>query len=180
LSYFDWLVFLIAPDYHERDQYIKLLHALYSVEFYWVIPRDKNRAIDGLDLRSQFEDETGSSCDADGPCSVLEMFIALAIRCENTLMYMYDPEKGDQTDRWFWMMLDNLGLTDFEDSFRTDDEEFDSELDDILYRFMDRDYGPNLEFCPFPIEFYVPDFEKMELAYQMNHYIKEKFYKEFR
>lgn len=179
MNYFDWLVLLIAPDYHRRDHFTKLLYALYSVDFTWVVSRDKNRAIDGLDLRDQYEHETGLFCDADGPCSVLEMFIALSIRCENELMYMYDPKKGNQTERWFWMILDNLGLTQYDDSFRMDDEEIDAEIDDILYRFMDRDYGPNLEFCPFPVRYFVPDFEKMELAYQMNHYIKENFYEEF-
>ena len=172
MSYLDWLVYIVTPDYHQRDHFSKLLLALYSTEFYWVIKRDKNRAVDGLDLRDQYERETGLYCDAYGPCTVLEMLIALAIRCENELMYMYDPDAGDQTDRWFWMMLDNLELTDFSDYSGFDEEK----IDDILARFMDRNYGPNLRFCPFPVSFYVPEFEKMELAYQMNYYVKEKFY----
>ena len=171
MTYFDWLVFIIAPDYRQRDLYTKLFFALYSIEFFWVIPRDKNRAIDGLDLREQFERETGLYCDECGPCNCLEMFIALAIRCENELMYTYDPESGDQTDRWFWMMIENLGLDFYTDS------NFDyDEVDDILYRFMSRNYGKNLEFCPFPVSVFVSDFEKMELVYQMNYYIKEKYY----
>ena len=172
MTYFDWLVFIIAPDYHQRDRYTKLLLALYSTEFYWVINRDKNRAVDGLDLRDQFERETGLYCDLYGPCTVLEMFVALAIRCENELMYMYDPKAGNQTDRWFWMMLDNLGLTEFDD-FSSFDEE---EIDDILARFMDRNYGPKFKFCPFPVKNVPLGFEKMELVYQMNYYVKEKFY----
>lgn len=172
MSYFDWLVYIVAPDYRQRDHYTKLLLALYSTEFYWVINRDKNRAADGLDMRDQYERETGLYCDAYGPCTVLEMLIALAIRCENELMYMYDPGAGNQTERWFWMMIDNLGMSRFDDYHHFDE----LEIDDILARFMDRNYGPDLEYCPFPVQNWVPGFEKMELAYQMNYYVKEKFY----
>ena len=70
------------------------------------------------------------------------------------------------------MMVDNIGLAAFNDfcNFET------YEIEDILTQFMDRKYGPNLEFCPFPVENYVPGFERMELVYQMNYYIKENFY----
>ena len=73
MTYFDWLVYLIAPGSDQRNHYIKLLLALYSTEFYWVINRDKNRAVDGLDLRDQYEHETGLYCDLCGPCTVLEI-----------------------------------------------------------------------------------------------------------
>ncbi len=172
MSYFDWLVFGIAPDYRQRDHYAKLLLALYSTEFYWVITRDRNRAEDGLDLRNQYERETGLYCDAYGPCTVLEMLIALAIRCENELMYRYNPDEGDQTEKWFWMMVDNLGLCEFDDYHHWEVEE----IDDILARFMDRNYGQRFEFCPFPVKNVPIGFEKMELIYQMNYYVKEKFY----
>ena len=174
MTYYDWLVYLIAPDYHQREQYSELLFALYSIEFYWVVPRDRNRAKDGLELRDQFEHETGLYCDCYGSCNCLEMLIALAIRCENELMYMYNPKLGDQTDRWFWMMIDNLELMDYVN------ECFDyEEVDDILTRFMSRNYGPGLKYCPFPVSVFVSDFEKMELAYQMNYYIREKFYRKY-
>ena len=171
MTYFDWLVIRISPDYHQRDIYMKLLFALFSKEFRWVVKRDQNRAKDGLDLRSEFEQETDLCPDILGPCTCLEMFIAMAIRCENDLMYNYDPDLGDQTDRWFWTMMSNLGLLNY------DDMDFDPDaVDDILERFMDRDYGPNLEYCPFPMRYFVPNFEKMELAYQLNYYIRENFY----
>ena len=106
MTYFDWLVYQISPDYHMRERYSELLFALYSTEFFWALPRDINRAKDGLDLRKQYEREVGSEIDIFGPCTCLEMMIALAIRCENELMY--DPDFGDRTDQWFWMMIDTF------------------------------------------------------------------------
>lgn len=174
MNYYDWLVFHVAPDYHLREQYSKLLFALYSTDFYWIIPRDKNRALDGLDLRDHFEEETGMSCDKSGPCSCFEMIFALAIRCENELMYMYDPDAGDQTERWFWMIIENLALDYYDDPYFDEDE-----VREILDRFMNRDYGSNLEFCAFPVSNDIPNYEKIELAYQLNYFIKEKFYQKF-
>ena len=133
--------------------------------------RDQNRALDGLDLRGVFTRETGQYPDIFGQCTCLELFVSMAIRCENELMYNYDPDEGDQTDRWFWMMINNLGLDYYDDSHFSE-----RKVDDILENFMNRDYGHDLEFCPFPVTVFVPDFDKMELAYQMNYYIRENFY----
>ena len=169
MTYFDWLVYQIAPDFAKRDRYIDLFFALYSAEFFWVIPRDKNRASDGLDLRDRYERETGLYADLYGPCNCLELFVALAIRCENELMY--DPDFGDRTEQWFWMILENLGL-DREDNLHFD---FD-ETDDILYRFMNREYGIGGKYCAFPCKKSLSVLKKMELAYQMNYFLKEKFY----
>ena len=165
MTYFDWLVYQISPDYHMRERYSELLFALYSTEFFWALPRDINRAKDGLDLRRQYEQETGEGADVFGPCTCLEMMIALAIRCENELMY--DPDFGDRTDQWFWIMIDNLGLDQFEN------DEFDKdEVDYILNRFMNREYGIHGEFCMFPGTESVKNLKKMELAYQINYYVK--------
>lgn len=175
MSYFDWLVMTVAPHYYQREKYSELLFVLYRTEFYWTIARDRNRAIDGLDLRGKYERDTGEYCDAEGGCSVLEMLIALAIRCEKELMY--DPELGDRTDLWFWMMIENLGLDEFDSGIYEDSPAFfEEEIQYILERFMDRKYGKNGEFCAFPISFFDPNFRKMELAYQLNYFIKEKFY----
>lgn len=174
MTYYDWLVYNVAPDYHLREKYSKLFFALYSTEFFWVVPRDRNRALDGQDLRNRFEQDTGLYCDKYGPCCCFEMIFALAIRCENELMYMYDSDSEDQTERWFWMVIENLGLDIYDDEFFQEEE-----VDYVLYRFMSRDYGPDLEFCAFPLTNYISNYEKIELTYQLNYYIKEKFYKKF-
>ena len=175
MTYYDWLVYTVTSDYFQREEYSELLYFLYYMEFYWVVRRDRNRAEDGLDLRAKYEDETGEYCDLDAPCTVLEVFTALALQCENELMYMYDPKLGNQTTRWFWMILDNLGLVYYDNNHFNPEE-----VNDILFNFMDRNYGSNGEFCAFSDDldkdFYDKSFEKTELWYQMNYYIKEKFY----
>ena len=78
-----------------------------------MIPMDGNRAEDGIDLRYRFGHEQHYS-DAmvasfldDRPCSVLEMMIALSIRCEEHIMD--DPDVGNRTGQWFWSMIASLG-----------------------------------------------------------------------
>ena len=169
MTYFEWLVYLIAPDYHQRENYIELLYTLYSVEFYWVLKRDRHRAEDGLELRNLYEQEIGQDPDIFGPCTCLEMMVALAIRCENELMR--DPDLGDQTGRWFWIMIANLGLDKFDDECFNEDE-----IRYILEKFMNREYGKNGEFCMFPCQKSVSVLKKSEIAYQINYFINENFY----
>ena len=91
-----------------------LVRALSEVEFTWRHPMDENRAIDGLDLRRDFEYETGDFLDKSSGllpgCSMFEMLAALAIRCENQLMR--NSLLGDRTSKWFFEFLDNLGILD--------------------------------------------------------------------
>lgn len=155
---------------------MELLFALYSTEFFWIVSRDRNRAEDGLELREKFEYETGEYADISGPCNCLELFVAMAIRCESDLMY--DPDYGDRTGQWFWMFLNNLGLLAYDsDTFNYD------EVDDILYHFMNREYGPDGEYCAFYSSdsdgYFDKKFKKMELAYQMNYFIKDKYHYQF-
>lgn len=93
---------------------LDMVLVLASVEFVWRHPMDENRAIDGLELRDDFEYETGDyldkSSDLPAQCSMFEMLAALAIRCENQLMR--DSMVGDRTSKWFFEFLDNLGVTD--------------------------------------------------------------------
>lgn len=97
----------------EVKRYFNLLMDLSKVAFVWNHPMDENRAIDGLELRTDFEYETGDYLDASSglmpKCTVFEMLAALAIRCENQLMY--NASLGNRTSKWFFEMLDNLDLS---------------------------------------------------------------------
>lgn len=113
---------------------------LHSTEFRYSISRDENRAEDGIDLRRRFAYDYDVIDDADEyltePCSVLEMMLALAIRCEENIMD--DPSIGDRTTQWFWQMVVNLGLGSM-----TDDN-FDKKfVKSIIKRFLDRNYDPD-------------------------------------
>lgn len=161
--YFKAICNLVYDDRFGKS-YNQLFEYLYSVEFYWTIPMDRNRALDGIDLRDKY----GCSNDIlDEPCSVLEMLIGLAARMENQFMTNYD--EGDRTGQWFWMMLTNLGLN------RLDDDNFDEETADYFtYRFLDRDYEPNGEGGGlFVVERPFQDLRDVDIWTQMNWYLGE-------
>ena len=60
MSYFDWLCMVAVPDGYRRLEYSMLLNTLMETEFYWLVPRDENRARDGLE---RFGDDVGA-CNA--------------------------------------------------------------------------------------------------------------------
>ena len=96
----------------ECKAYLGLCMDLANIEFIWRHPMDENRAEDGFELRTDFEYETGEYLDKTSglmpKCTVFEMLAALAIRCENQLMY--SPSLGNRTSKWFFEFLDNLSL----------------------------------------------------------------------
>ena len=144
--------------------YRKLFEYLYLKDFEWSIMMDRNRAIDGIDLREKY----GCSNDLlDEPCSVLEMLIALACRIENQFMTNY--ELGDRTGQWFWMMITNLGLN------RLDDDNFNEEVADYFTdRFLNRDYEYNGEGGGlFILDHPYQDLRDVEIWVQANWFIAE-------
>ena len=168
-DYFEWLLDLMCKDKYADDiSYRKLFVYLHQTEFRWIIPKDKNRADDGIALRYRFsitqEYPEDVSEYIEGPCSVLEMMVALAIRCEETIMD--DPRYGDRTKQWFWGMITSLGLNAMED------RRFDKKhVHDIIERFLDRDYQPNGKGGLFTIKNCNRDLRDVEIWYQLNWYL---------
>lgn len=168
-EYFGWLSSLACGDrYADEISYKKLLMHLHNTPFRYSIGRDENRAEDGIDLRRRFALEYTSIDDADlyltDPCSVLEMMLALAIRCEENLMD--DPKMGDRTTQWFWGMVTNLGLGSMTD------ERFDRRyVDDILERFLDREYDPDGKGGLFRIKNCTYDLRDIEIWVQLCWYL---------
>lgn len=104
-EYFDWMCQLVCNRRYTRGlSYQKLLRFLHNVDFNYTIEMDGNREEDGIDLRYRFGYENSyenamiSSYLDNSPCSVLEMMIALAIRCEEHIMD--DPDIGNRTGQW--------------------------------------------------------------------------------
>lgn len=166
-EYFEWMYQLVT---NSSMSYRKLLFRLYKIDFTYILPMDENREEDGINLRYRFayekayEDEIVAVYLDNRPCSVLEMMIALAIRCEDNIMA--NPEFGDRTGQWFWIMIKNLGLetmTDFNFS--------KNRVDLAISNFLKRDYEKNGKGGLFVVDECSNDFRDMEIWYQMCWYL---------
>ncbi len=160
-DYFCWLVEIISDG--KEESYTSLLKQLFETLFVYSLERDANRAHDGLDLRDRYSYEMNADLDISSPCSVLEMMVALAIRCETDVMY--NPAAGDRTCIWFWLMIENLGL------LRMTNRVYDNQtVRTVLTRFMNRQYDTDGRGSLF----YVPGIKGMpneEIWYQMNTFL---------
>ena len=138
--YFDWICEVM--DKENSRKYSKLLGYLFSREFEYSVPRDENRAVDGIELRHRFGRLNGIPNDIvddaleHRPCSVLEMMAALCIRIEESIMT--NPNYGDRTAYWFWEMIINLGLRTM-----TDDNFKEPVASTIVNRLLNRTYAEN-------------------------------------
>lgn len=136
-DYFEWLYKnACRGKVHDGVSYRKIFMLMHDTQFDFYIPSDSNRANDGTDLRYRFANRYGYNNIMriiDEPCSLLEMMLALAMRCEDTIMN--NPVYGDRTTQWFWGMMKSLGLS------HMIDEQFDEkEANRIIYDFMEHRY----------------------------------------
>lgn len=162
-EYFEWMFHIVCDGrFAKENSYRKLLIYLHNRDFTWIIPKDSNRAEDGKDLRWRFayENHINIYDELDGPCSVLEMILALAIRCEESIMD--DPVIGNRTGQWFWRMLTNMGLGSMTD--RRFDRIY---VEDTVTRFLDRDFGPDGRGGLFTIKGCEYDLREVEFWTQM-------------
>lgn len=164
--YFEWLSKFVDEGKTPRTSYRKILMFLHSAEFRYTISNDSNRAEDGMKLRDRFVAEKGYENligYLEGPCSVLEMMVALAIRCE--VHIMDDSEYGDRTRQWFWGMMVNMGLGNM-----TDDN-FDKGLAyEKVNNMLDRNYSTDGKGGLFRVKNCRLDMRAVEIWYQANWY----------
>ena len=170
-DYFKWICSLVGGRSRSMP-YKKLLRYLFDTDFMFVIDRDENRAIDGCDLRYRYgyyhdiPSDTISVYLDDRRCSVLEMMAALCNRIEENIMYDWDC--GDRTGKWFWEMIDNLGLTNATDS------KFDLQrVSKAIDIFLHREYAPDGTGGLIRIPNCEKDLRTMEIWYQVNWYLSE-------
>ena len=151
-DYIEWLMSMTG-----LNGYSLLLSHLAKTEFYWWMVLDENRACAGLSLRERYSFEAGiyQSDVADGPCSVLEMLLALAEDLEQ-------QSGAKTTQEFFYELLDNLGLTQYHDA-----KYYDKAVSLILKKWMDRDYKNYNIFKPVPNV----DMRKLDIWGQMLQYI---------
>ena len=167
LKYFDWLCDIVGS----RDRYEDLLTELHRIPFFFTINLDSNRADDGINLRYRFGADQGIDHETImetldvGECSVFEMMVALAIKCEEFIMD--DPDLGNRTSIWFWNMIKSLGLTDMYD------ENFDDyRVRDVIHTFLSRRYSYKGHGGLFTVDSPPTDLRTVEIWSQMMWYLK--------
>lgn len=173
-EYFMWLVSLVYhEEYSGKASYKNLLTYLHQTDFIYSILTDGNRAEDGMDLRYRFAFERNYNyANVDRylarPCSVLEMMVALSVRCEEQIMD--DPDIGNRTGHWFWGMIVNLGLDSMNDT------RFDARfVEEKLRIFLNREYERNGKGGLFTVENCRYDMRNLEIWYQMSWYLSSMF-----
>lgn len=172
-QYFEWMYKLgIGQKIINNKTYVKLFEFLNNIDFSYILPMDDNRAMDGIDLRYRFGHDNSyenyiiTKYLDDRPCSVLEMMIALSLRCEESIMD--NPDIGNRISKWFWDMIINLGLS------KMSDDCFDKKyVETAVNRFMTRQYEANGKGGLFIIRNRKQDLRNVEIWYQACWYLDE-------
>lgn len=170
-EYYDWICSIAISNNELRQAYSKLLRGLWDTPFVYSLSLDKNREIDGLSLRYKFGIDFSYPYDAVRtldmrPCSVLEMMVALAYRCETQIMQ--NQTGDDRTSFWFMEMVTNLRLATMTD------ENFDPEyFEKCMNTLLTRSYTPNGYGGLFVVENPREDMRETDIWYQCMWYLEE-------
>lgn len=166
--YFNWIEKLISDDSVEASDYRKLLLFLNDIPFSYIIPMDDNRIADGIDLRYRFGYDTeipyaqiATYLDIR-TASVLEVMVALSLRIEEQFI------DGDDVGKWFWIMINNLGLGEYKDLYFNK-----AKVDRIVKKFIERDYNKNGSGGLFITNNDNKDMRNIEIWDQMHLYLNE-------
>ena len=166
-DYFEWMYDLVSGErFAKGNTYRKLLTFLHDCEFVYIDPNDESRAAWGINLRWRYchsHDCEDLECYLTGPCSVLEMMIALATDAENIAE---DPELGDRTGQWFWAMITNMGL-----GAMTDTNYNEWLVNDVVTRFLNREYEYDGRGGLFRVRNWHRDMRTAEIWHQLMAYI---------
>lgn len=152
-------------------RYKLLLRHLNETQYIYDDILDGNREEDGINLRYRFAHDNNyeqrmiASYLDDRSCSILEMMIALAMRCEEHIMA--NPDVGNRLNQWFWAMISSLGLSDM------DDRRFNADyVDWVLERFLTKAYAPDGNGGLFTVPGYKGDIRELDIWYQMCSYLE--------
>ncbi|SFU32976.1 hypothetical protein [Butyrivibrio sp. INlla21] len=162
-NYFEYLCSMARLSSQRYRKYRGLLRHLYQVEFRYIHPMDENRVFDAIDLRREYFDRG----DVGDTASVLEVLLAFSRRIETEIM-SDDPDR-DRIERWFWVMLENLGL--LEDGIYDSEEE----INRILDIWMDRKFTKKGHGNIFSTSKSDTDLRDVEFWWQMQRYMVEKY-----
>jgi hypothetical protein len=90
-----------------------------------------------------------------------------------------DDDRGDRSRIWFWELIKNLKLDKFTDAF-IEKSGFSAieDIDEIVRKWLDRDFGMNGWGSPFPLWYPRADQRKLQMIDQMNAYLLENYVSE--
>lgn len=175
-DYFWWLLGILGFNGPESCKYISMLSYLYSTDFRLTDPivgHDDNRQSDGFQLREDYSD--GFTLPDlpqifDEPVSVLEVLVAFARRIDDDIMY----DGNLHASKWFFIMINNLGMTNFTDdrlglTWVIEDEE------QIIDIWMSREFCRDGTGSIFPVKTTTFDQRNVEMWYQMQEWFKENY-----
>lgn len=167
-AYFEYLCDLALGK--DVIYYSKLCEILHNRDFEYILDMDENRAIDGIELRTDYFNSHRIKWQVDlyyndKPCSILEMMVALSQRCCDSIM---DDGSGmDYTGELFRLMIQNLGLSTIPNTnFNL------GTINDILDDFLDRKYSPDGRGSLFYIPDCTEDLRNIEIWSQAMWYLE--------
>lgn len=143
-----------------------ILFQLHEIVFTSPIEGDANRVQDGLALRNEYWNQVMDAADPVGPlypfferqASCLEVLIALCIRME----FIREGSIG----RYFTpLVMHNLKLHPTDGDYN----------DRVICKWLNRDIKPNGEGGIYPMKFNQADQTNLELWYQMQQYMAERY-----
>ena len=166
-NYLTWLMGSAGLIQSSRQPfYFLLCRRLFKTQFLWVTPGDRDRAMDGMQLRIFFSEETRQNVP-DGPVNVLEVLVALCMRIDEWLSGGDDGARG-----WFMTILHNLSLDGCTDEALMDPGSLEN-VDIRVERWMSRNYDENGSGGLFPLRDPPCDQRTCDLEYQLQLYLKE-------
>ncbi len=149
ISYFEWLLNQI-----ECDE--QLGRELDAITYKWHLVLDENRSAGGLELRKIYGLEYSIDLDdvRTGPCSVLEMFVALSMR--------FSENADISFSKAFYEMIGNLQKVNKPISIAIED-------------WMDGNFNPDGYGSPFILHHYDGDARSLDVWTLMTIYISEHY-----
>ena len=181
-SYFQWLCDLVRCDQDDKSYY-NLLGMLYDTPFEVKIDNDSNRAVDGNEFKGAYIlDIYGTEAPKDADlyfrpeqnCSILEMIMGISKR----MAFELAEDESEDCDfyKYFWEIIENLGLKQYDDDqFGDSLARCKIEIREILNKLNERKYKKSGERGMFPLYRPQKNQKKVEIWYQMQAYINEKY-----
>lgn len=169
-KYFNYICDLMCFDLPEHSCYKRLMSDLYEKTFIYVLDMDENRVYDAYDLRREFLKDCRLDEDTyywEGDASVLEILASLSKRFEIEIT----GEPGDDhIERWFWEMLENLGVLYPDDRYEHGIVEY--KLDTWMLKRYTRDGKGSV----FPLKNWRYDQREIDMWYQGQLYLSENWH----